>query len=79
MITSVYKTFRSTIGAMAWRFNTLHVSPMTQLAMKRVVDGLSMGALINVLPTVWTVTQMTVLDGTDICQRAEKEIGSSER
>lgn len=44
---------------------------MTQLVMK----GFSMGALVNVLPTLWTVTQMKVSDGTDLYQRAEKEIG----
>ncbi|OBT63657.1 hypothetical protein VE03_06125 [Pseudogymnoascus sp. 23342-1-I1] len=70
VLVGAYKTFQSTGGAMAWRINALHVSPMTQLAMNW---GLSMGALVIVLPTVWTVTQTTVLDGTDLNEHVEKE------
>ncbi|KFY44338.1 hypothetical protein V494_01522 [Pseudogymnoascus sp. VKM F-4513 (FW-928)] len=70
VLVGAYKTFQATGGAMAWRINALHVSAMTQLAMNW---GLSMGALVIVLPTVWTVTQTTVLDGTDFDERAGKE------
>lgn len=71
VLVGAYKTSHGTGAAMAWRINALHVSPMTQLAMN---SGLSMGALVTVLPTVWTVTQTTVLDGSDLDERAEKEI-----
>ena len=71
VLVGAYKTFQATGGAMAWRINALHVSAMTQFAMNW---GLSMGALVIVLPTVWTVTQTMVLDGTDLNERAEKEI-----
>jgi MFS family permease len=57
ILVGAYKTFQATGGAMAWRINALHKSPMTQLGMNW---GLSMGALAIVLPTVWTVTAMTV-------------------
>lgn len=52
-----YKTFQATGGAMAWRINALHKSPMSQLGMNW---GLSMGALAIVIPTVWTVTAVTL-------------------
>ena len=52
-----YKTFQAAGGAMAWRINALGKSGMTQLG----VDwGLCMGALLIVLPTVWTVTETTL-------------------
>ncbi|KAJ9612243.1 hypothetical protein H2200_003840 [Cladophialophora chaetospira] len=57
ILVGAYKTFQATGGAMAWRINALHKSPMTQLGMNW---GLSMGALAIVLPTVWTVTSMTI-------------------
>ncbi|KIW71220.1 hypothetical protein PV04_03409 [Phialophora macrospora] len=57
ILVGAYKTFQATGGAMAWRINALHKSPMTQLGMNW---GLSMGALAIVLPTVWTVTTMTI-------------------
>ncbi len=56
ILVGAYKTFQATGGAMAWRINALHTSPMTQLGMNW---GLSMGALVIVLPTVWTVTSVT--------------------
>lgn len=43
----------STGGAMAWRINALHEPQMTQLAMNW---GLSIGALVIAIPTVWTIT-----------------------
>lgn len=42
---------------MAWRINALHASGMTQLAMNW---GLSIGSLVIVLPTIWTVSNHTV-------------------
>ncbi|KIW75874.1 hypothetical protein Z517_10619 [Fonsecaea pedrosoi CBS 271.37] len=57
ILVGAYKTFQATGGAMAWRINALHKSPMTQLGMNW---GLSMGSLVVVLPTVWTVTAMTI-------------------
>ena len=57
ILVGAYKTFQATGGAMAWRINALHKSPTTQLAMNW---GLSMGALVIILPTVWTVTAMTI-------------------
>ncbi|KAH6879869.1 major facilitator superfamily domain-containing protein [Thelonectria olida] len=56
VLVGAYKTFQATGGAMAWRINALKVAPMSQLAM---IWGLSMGSLIIVLPTVWTVSQHT--------------------
>ncbi|EXJ96523.1 hypothetical protein A1O1_01649 [Capronia coronata CBS 617.96] len=58
VLVGAYKTFQSTGGAMAWRINALKKTPMTQLAMNW---GLSMGALVVVLPAIWTVT--TTLEG----------------
>ena len=60
ILVGAYKTFQATGGAMAWRINALHVSSMTQFAMNW---GLSMGALLIVLPTVWTVTETTTVQG----------------
>ena len=57
ILVGAYKTFQATGGAMAWRINALHKSPMTQLGMNW---GLSIGALVIVLPTVWTVTTATI-------------------
>ncbi|KIW27169.1 uncharacterized protein PV07_06935 [Cladophialophora immunda] len=57
ILVGAYKTFQATGGAMAWRINALHKSPMTQLGMNW---GLSMGSLVIVLPTVWTVTAITI-------------------
>ncbi|OCT55072.1 MFS transporter [Cladophialophora carrionii] len=57
ILVGAYKTFQATGGAMAWRINALHKSPMTQLGMNW---GLSIGALVIVVPTVWTVTTMTI-------------------
>lgn len=71
VLVGAYKTFQATGGAMAWRINALHIAPMTQLAMNW---GLSMGALVLVLPTVWTVTQTTLVDGSDLNDLPEKEI-----
>ena len=56
VLVGAYKTFQATGGAMAWRINALKVPSMTQLAMNW---GLSMGALVLVLPTVWTVSKTT--------------------
>jgi hypothetical protein len=56
---------------MAWRVNALKLAPMAQLAMNW---GLSIGSLIIVLPTVWTVTQTTIIDGTDLGERVDKEV-----
>ena len=57
LLVGEYKTFQATGGAMAWRINTLHKAPMTQLGMNW---ALSIGALVLVLPTVWTVTATTI-------------------
>jgi hypothetical protein len=59
VLVGAYKTFQATGGAMAWRINALKVSPMKQLAMNW---SLSMGALAIVLPTVWTVTERTLME-----------------
>jgi MFS family permease len=71
ILVGAYKTFQATGGAMAWRVNALKVAPMSQLAMNW---GLSTGSLIIVLPTVWTVTQTTIIDGTDLGERVDKEV-----
>lgn len=65
VLVGAYKTFQATGGAMAWRVNALHKSPMTQLGMNW---GLCIGSLVIVLPTVWTVTRET---------RAEDERGGA--
>ena len=57
VLVGAYKTFQATGGAMAWRINALHASGMTQLGMNW---GLSIGALLVVLPTVWTVSDRTI-------------------
>ena len=44
---------------MAWRVNAQHKSAMTQLGMNW---GLCIGALVVVLPTVWTVTRETKVE-----------------
>jgi len=59
ILVGAYKTFQATGGAMAWRINALKVGHMTQLAMNW---GLSIGALVLVLPTVWTVSEHTNVD-----------------
>ncbi|EOO00463.1 putative mfs protein [Phaeoacremonium minimum UCRPA7] len=59
VLVGAYKTFQSTGGAFAWRINALKKSGMTQLAMDW---GLCMGALLIVLPTVWTVKPHTGLE-----------------
>lgn len=61
-LVGAYKTFQAAGGAMAWRINALHKSPMTQLAMNW---GLSIGALLVVIPTVWTVTLTSVVEGEE--------------
>jgi hypothetical protein len=71
VLVGAYKTFQATGGAMAWRVNALKVAPMSQLAMNW---GLSIGSLLIVLPTVWTVTQTTIIDGSDLSPPLEKEI-----
>lgn len=70
VLVGAYKTFQATGGAMAWRINALHTSPMTQLGMNW---GLSMGALAIVLPTVWTVTMTTVVPEAEVDEVAEKD------
>jgi hypothetical protein len=62
VLVGAYKTFQAVGGAMAWRINALHKSPMTQLAMNW---GLSIGALVVVIPTVWTVTLTSVVEGEE--------------
>ncbi|KAJ9136934.1 Major facilitator superfamily transporter [Pleurostoma richardsiae] len=59
VLVGAYKTFQATGGAMAWRVNALKVSAMHQLAMNW---GLSIGSLVLVLPTVWTVTEHTAAE-----------------
>ena len=71
VLVGAYKTFQATGGAMAWRINALHVAPMSQLAMNW---GLSIGSLLIVLPTVWTVTQTTIIDGSDLSPPLDKEV-----
>lgn len=44
-------------GAVAWRINAVGASGMTQLALNW---GLSTGALLIVIPTVWTVSDTTI-------------------
>lgn len=70
VLVGAYKTFQATGGAMAWRINALHKSPMSQLGMNW---GLSMGALAIVLPTVWTVTTTSVVE-EEVVHATEKEI-----
>lgn len=55
---------------MAWRINALKVAPMSQLAMNW---GLSMGALLIVLPTVWTVSATTLAPEPEVIEPAQKE------
>jgi hypothetical protein len=71
VLVGAYKTFQATGGAMAWRINALKVSAMSQLGMNW---GLSIGALVIVLPTVWTVTQTTLLEGTDLDDQVDKKV-----
>ncbi|KAI5460817.1 putative MFS transporter [Mariannaea sp. PMI_226] len=74
VLVGAYKTFQATGGAMAWRINALKVSPMHQLAMNW---GLSMGALLIVLPTVWTVSEHTGAEaeaGADPIAATEKSV-----
>jgi hypothetical protein len=59
VLVGAYKTFQATGGAMAWRINALHKSPLTQLGMNW---GLCIGSLIVVLPTVWTVSNHTTVE-----------------
>ncbi|TVY43509.1 UNC93-like protein [Lachnellula subtilissima] len=70
VLVGAYKTFQATGGAMAWRINALKVAPMSQLAMNW---GLSMGALLIVLPTVWTVSATTLVSEPEIIEPAQKE------
>ncbi|KAK3314569.1 major facilitator superfamily domain-containing protein [Apodospora peruviana] len=58
VLVGAYKTFQATGGAMAWRINALHKSPMTQLGMDW---GLCIGSLIVALPTIWTVSNHTTV------------------
>ena len=66
---------------MAWRTNALHKSPMTQLGMNW---ELSIGPLVIILPTLWTVSAMTAgapVQGRDqetMAQVVEAEGGKSE-
>ncbi|KAI0391191.1 putative MFS transporter [Xylariaceae sp. FL0594] len=59
VLVGAYKTFQATGGAMAWRINALHKSPLTQLGMNW---GLCIGSLVVVLPTVWTVSNHTAVE-----------------
>lgn len=70
VLVGAYKTFQATGGAMAWRVNALHVSAMNQFAMNW---GLSIGSLLIVLPTVWTVSQTTMADGSELNPRDGKD------
>ncbi|KAH8158538.1 hypothetical protein CIB48_g9704 [Xylaria polymorpha] len=58
ILVGAYKTFQAAGGAMAWRINALHTSPLTQLGMNW---GLCIGSLLLVLPTVWTVSDHTTV------------------
>ena len=57
---------------MAWRINALKASGMTQLGMNW---GLSIGALVVVLPTVWTVTDRTI-ENPNFEQKVNEKMGS---
>ena len=70
VLVGAYKTFQATGGAMAWRINALKVAPMSQLAMNW---GLSMGALLIVLPTVWTVSVTTLVSEPEVIEPVQKE------
>ncbi|KAI1175642.1 putative MFS transporter [Nemania sp. FL0916] len=59
ILVGAYKTFQAAGGAMAWRINALHTSPLTQLGMNW---GLCIGSLVVVLPTVWTVSNHTTVE-----------------
>ena len=59
VLVGAYKTFQAVGGAMAWRVNAQHKSAMTQLGMNW---GLCIGALVVVLPTVWTVSKETKVE-----------------
>ncbi|KAI0483476.1 putative MFS transporter [Xylaria cf. heliscus] len=59
ILVGAYKTFQAVGGAMAWRINALHTSPLTQLGMDW---GLCIGSLLIVLPTVWTVSNHTTIE-----------------
>ncbi|KAK1674695.1 hypothetical protein BDP55DRAFT_716137 [Colletotrichum godetiae] len=56
VLVGAYKAFQAAGGAMAWRINAQRTSAMAQLTMNW---GLSMGALVFVLPTVLAVTKRT--------------------
>ncbi|GAW20339.1 hypothetical protein ANO14919_098430 [Xylariales sp. No.14919] len=59
ILVGAYKTFQAAGGAMAWRINALHTSPLTQLGMNW---GLCIGSLVIVLPMVWTVSDHTAVE-----------------
>ncbi|KAI1434769.1 putative MFS transporter [Xylaria sp. CBS 124048] len=75
ILVGAYKTLQAAGGAMAWRINALHASPLTQLAMNW---GLCIGSLVFILPTVWTVSDHTTLEaeaGNEVKQgTAPKEV-----
>lgn len=70
VLVASYKTFQAAGAAMAWRINAKGKSGMTQLGMDW---GLCIGALIIVLPTVWTVTETTLPENQASAGVTEKE------
>ncbi|PGH01138.1 hypothetical protein AJ79_08009 [Helicocarpus griseus UAMH5409] len=64
ILVGAYKTFQATGGAMAWRVNAIHASPMSQLGMDW---GLCIGALVVAIPSVLSVT-MTSVVGTQAAE-----------
>lgn len=66
ILVASYKTFQAAGAAMAWRITGLEKPAIVQLGMDW---GLCIGALIIVLPTVWTVSVTT---------RPENEVAARE-
>ena len=74
ILVAAYKTFQATGAAMAWRVTALGKPILTQLGMDW---GLCIGALIIVLPTVWTVSLTTKPENevsADLTERDLKEV-----
>ena len=70
VLVAAYRLSKQQGAAMAWRINALGRSGMTQLGMDW---GLCIGALIIVLPTVWTVSETTRPENEASAAVKEKE------
>ncbi|KAI2633447.1 putative MFS transporter [Xylaria nigripes] len=70
ILVGAYKTLQAAGGAMAWRINALHTSPLTQFGMDW---GLCIGSLVIILPTVWTVSDRTTVEAEILDEGAKQE------